>query len=187
MIGVLVSGSGTNLQALLDAELPVAAVAGNKPDAFALERAREAGVAAAAFPLDDFASRELRDTAMASWLEGHGVVLVVCAGYMHLLTPVFLQTFFERIINVHPSLLPAFPGMHAVEEALASGAATTGVTVHHVDEGVDTGPVVEQREVPILEGDTPESLHARIHEVEHDLLPSVARRLIEEIRSAAPR
>ncbi len=187
MIGVLVSGSGTNLQALLDAALPVVAVASNKKGAFALERARAAGVDAESFPIDTYASRAERDSAMADWLRGRGVRFVVCAGYMNLLTPTFLDRFPSNVINVHPSLLPAFPGMRAVEEALAAGVTMTGVTVHYVDEGLDTGPVIEQRDVPVVPGDTPESLHARIHEIEHRLLPEVAGRLVEKLRSAATR
>lgn len=173
MIGVLVSGAGTNLQALLDAGLPVAAVASNVPGARALARAEAAGVPTAVFALEEYPSREERDAAIADWLERRGVTLVVCAGYMHLLTPVFLRRF--AAINVHPSLLPAFPGLHPVEEALAAGVAETGVTVHFLDEGVDTGPVILQEPVPVHAGDTPEILHARIQEAEHRLLPAAAR------------
>ena len=174
MIGVLVSGEGTNLQALLDAGLPVVAVASNRAEARALERAVNAGVAGAAFPLDDDDDREQRDQAMADWLEEQGVRVVVCAGYMHLLTSGFLERFPERIVNVHPSLLPAFPGARAVEEALAAGVKTTGVTVHLVDEGLDTGSVVRQEPVPVEPRAT---LLERIHEVEHRLLPEVVREL----------
>ena len=187
MIGVLVSGSGTNLQALLDAALPVVAVASNRNDAYALERARAAEIDAASFVIDDYASRAERDAAMADWLDARDVRLVVCAGYMHLLTLTFLARFPSSVINVHPSLLPAFPGIRAVEEALTAGMPATGVTVHYVDEGLDTGPVIEQRDVPILASDTPESLHGRIHEVEHRLLPEVAGRLVDKLRSGATR
>lgn len=173
MIGVLVSGTGTNLQALLDAELPVAAVASNNADAPARERAQAAGVANAAFPLDHYADREARDRAMADWLEANGVQLVVCAGYMQLLTSPFLERF--PCLNVHPSLLPAFPGLDAVGQALAAGADETGVTVHFLDEGVDTGPVVVQERISIEPGDTAETLYARIREVEHRLLPEAVR------------
>jgi phosphoribosylglycinamide formyltransferase-1 len=116
---------------------------------------------------------------MASWLAAHGVDLVVCAGYMQLLRPVFLDRFPGRVVNVHPALLPAFPGAHAVEEALAAGARETGASVHLVDEGVDTGPVLRQEPVPVLPGDTIETLHARIRAVEHRILPEVVRELIE--------
>lgn len=175
MIGVLVSGEGTNLQALIDAGLPIAAVASNRPGARALERAERAGIPAAAFPLDRYESRALRDAAMASWLEAHGVRAVVCAGYMHLLTSAFLDRFPRRILNVHPSLLPAFPGARAVDDALAAGVRETGVTVHVVDEGLDTGPVVAQERVAIVAGDTRETLLERLHAVEHRLLPAAVR------------
>jgi phosphoribosylglycinamide formyltransferase-1 len=172
MIGVLVSGNGTNLQALIDAGLPIGAVAANRNDAFALLRAREAGIPAATFSLDCHADRTERDLMMATWLEEHGVELVVLAGYMHLLTPPFLQRFPERIVNVHPSLLPAFRGARAIDEALAAGVETTGVTVHLVDEGLDTGPVLAQEEVLV---EPRETLEARIHVVEHRLLVEVVK------------
>jgi len=174
VIGVLVSGEGTNLQALLDAQLPVVAVASSRDDAPALERATRAGVVVAAFPLPDFADREQRDRTMANWLQEHGVRLVVCAGYMHLLTPVFLERFPDRIVNVHPSLLPDFPGACAIDDALAAGVAITGVTVHLVDEGLDTGAVVRQVPVPV---EPRESLVERIQDAEHRLLPEVVREL----------
>jgi phosphoribosylglycinamide formyltransferase-1 len=170
MIGVLVSGEGSNLQALLDANLPVAAVASSRPGVRALERAADACVPAVAFALDDYPDRAARDAAMADWLEAHGVRLVVCAGYMHLLTSAFLDRFPERIVNVHPSLLPEFPGAHAIDDALAAGVDTTGVTVHLVDEGLDTGAVVRQEPVPV---EPRETLVERIHAVEHRLLPEV--------------
>jgi phosphoribosylglycinamide formyltransferase 1 len=172
MIGVLVSGNGTNLQALIDAGLPVAAVAANRNDAYALLRARDAGIPAATFSLDCHADRTERDLMMATWLEQHGVELVVLAGYMHLLTKPFLQRFPERIVNVHPSLLPAFPGAHAIDEALAAGVETTGVTVHLVDEGLDTGPVLAQEAVAVAPRDT---LDERLHAVEHRLLVEAVR------------
>src|SRR3954451_16455221 len=175
MIGVLVSGNGTNLQALLDAALPVTAVASNRKDAYALIRSREAGIPTATFSLDCHADREERDLVMATWLEEHGVELVVLAGYMHLLTPPFLDRFPNRIVNVHPSLLPAFPGAHAIDEALDAGASTTGVTVHYVDEGLDSGEVIVQEEVAV---EPRETLVERIHEVEHRLLTNAARELI---------
>ena len=173
MIGVLVSGEGSNLQALLDARLPICAVASSRAGARALERAATAGVPAADFELAEYADRAQRDATMANWLQEHGVRFVVCAGYMHLLTPAFLARF--TAINVHPSLLPAFPGTTPIEDALAAGVAETGVTVHFVDEGVDTGPVIAQEAVPILPGDTAQALRERIHEVEHRLLPEAAR------------
>ena len=174
MIGVLVSGRGTNLQALIDAGLPVAAVASNRIDAYALMRARAAGIPTATFALDCHRDREERDLVMATWLERHGVELVVCAGFMQLLMRPFLDRFPGRIVNVHPSLLPAFPGTHAIEEALAAGVETTGVTVHYVDEGIDTGPVIRQEPVPV---EPRETLEERIHGVEHRLLPAVVEEL----------
>ncbi len=174
MIGVLVSGEGTNLQALLDAGLPVVAVASNRAEAPALDRAAAVGVETAAFPLPDFVDREQRDRTMANWLQEQGARLVVCAGYMQLLTPAFLERFPDRIVNVHPSLLPDFPGVRAIDDALAAGVAITGVTVHLVDEGLDTGAIVRQVPVPV---EPRESLVERIHEVEHRVLPEVVREL----------
>ena len=168
MIGVLASGRGTNLQALLDAGLPVVARAPARAPA------RAAGVPTATFSLDCHPDREERDLVMATWLERQGVDLVVLAGYMHLLTTPFLARFPGRIVNVHPSLLPSFPGAHALEDALAAGVAETGVTVHLVDEGLDTGPVLVQEAVPVEPRDT---LEERVHAVEHRLLPEVVREL----------
>jgi phosphoribosylglycinamide formyltransferase-1 len=174
VIGVLVSGEGTNLQALIDAALPIAAVASNRPRVRALERAERAGLATAVFALDDYEDRESRDRAMAGWLEDRGVSLVVCAGYMHLLTAAFLDRFPQRIVNVHPSLLPEFPGTRAIEDAVASGVDRTGVTVHLVDSGIDTGPVLAQEEIPV---EPAETLEERIHAAEHRLLPRIVRDL----------
>src|SRR4051812_7484557 len=174
MIGVLVSGNGTNLQALVDAALPVRAVASNRKDAYALVRAREAGIPTATFSLDCHADRAERDLVMATWLEEHGVELIVLAGYMHLLTKPFLDRFPGAVVNVHPSLLPQFPGTNAIEAALAAGVVTTGVTVHYVDEGVDTGPMIRQEPLPV---EPRETLEERIHEVEHRLLPEVVSEL----------
>jgi phosphoribosylglycinamide formyltransferase 1 len=174
MIGVLVSGSGTNLQALIDDGLPISAVAANRKDAYALVRARDAGIPTATFSLDCHESRAERDLVMATWLEEHGVELVVLAGYMQLLTKAFLIRFPDRIVNVHPSLLPAFPGAHAIRDAIAAGADPTGVTVHYVDDGLDTGPVLAQEPVPLEPRAT---LEQRIHAVEHRLLPRVVREL----------
>ena len=174
MIGVLVSGEGTNLQALIDAGLPVVAVASNKPAIRALERAGAAGIPSRVFALADYPSREERDRAMADWLEEHGVGVVVCAGYMHLLTDVFLDSFPDRIVNVHPSLLPQFPGARAIADALEAGVAETGVTVHVVDAGLDSGPILRQERVEV---EPRETLVERIHAVEHRVLPEVVREL----------
>jgi phosphoribosylglycinamide formyltransferase-1 len=178
VIGVLVSGEGSNLQALIDAQLPVAAVASNRIEAPALGRAERAGIPTAVFELGDYASRDERDVAMADWLSERSVDLVVCAGYMHLLTERFLERFPQRIVNVHPALLPRFPGVHPIHDALAAGACETGATVHFVDDGVDTGPVIRQERVAIEPGDTVESVRARVQAVEHRILPAVVRELI---------
>ncbi|HUK93467.1 MAG TPA: phosphoribosylglycinamide formyltransferase [Gaiellaceae bacterium] len=178
MIGVLVSGEGTNLQALIDAGLPIACVASNTPRVRALERAEAAGIPAEVFPLDDYESREARDEAMADWLQRHGVDLVVCAGYMHLLRPCFLERFPGRVVNTHSAPLPAFPGAHPIEDVLAAGVPETAATVHLVDEGMDTGPVLAAESVPVQAGDDVDSLRARVQEVEHRLLPRVVKELI---------
>ncbi|MGZ8701063.1 MAG: phosphoribosylglycinamide formyltransferase [Gaiellaceae bacterium] len=174
MIGVLVSGEGTNLQALIDAGLPIAAVASNRGDVGALARADAAGIPNRVFELDGYSERAARDREVADWLQLRGVDLVVLAGYMHLLTPVFLDRFPDRIVNVHPSLLPQFPGGRAIADALAAGVATTGVTVHYVDEGLDTGAVIRQEPVAVEPRAT---LVERIHAVEHRILPEVVREL----------
>ena len=177
MIGVLVSGEGTNLQALIDDGLPVAAVASNRRGVRALDRAEATGIPTATFELDEYGSREERDAAMAEWLSAHGVTLVVCAGYMHLLRPTFLERF-ERIVNTHSAPLPDFPGAHPIEDVLAAGVPETAATVHYVDEGVDTGPVIAAEPVPVHQDDTAETLRARVQAVEHRLLPRAVRELI---------
>jgi phosphoribosylglycinamide formyltransferase-1 len=178
-LGVLASGSGTNLQALLDSVHaeghPVVAVASDKPQARALQRAGDAGVATRVFPRADFASREDRDGAIAAWLHEAGVELVVLAGYMQLLTPAFLGAFPQRVINVHPSLLPAFPGMASIAEAFDYGAKVTGVTVHFVDEGVDTGAIILQRALEVGDAADADELHDRLRPLEHALLPDAVR------------
>ena len=177
MIGVLVSGEGTNLQALLDAGLPVVAVASNVAGARALARAEARGVSTATFALDDHPGRDARDRAMADWLEGNGVELVVCAGYMQLLRPSFLERFPQRVVNVHPAPLPDFPGAHPLEDLLAAGAPAAAATVHFVDDGIDTGEVIASETVPVLADDTVDSLRRRVHDAEHRLLPKVVREL----------
>ena len=177
MIGVLVSGEGTNLQALLDARLPVVAVASNTAGALALARAESSGVAATVFALEDYADRDSRDRAMSDWLEEKGVELVVCAGYMQILTSSFLERFPGRVVNVHPAPLPDFPGAHPLEDLLAAGASEAAATVHYVDGGIDTGAVIASEPVPVLAGDTVETLRERVHGVEHRLLPEVVRQL----------
>ena len=175
-VAVLASGSGTNLQAILDrlhgrGAVEVVGVASDKEDAYALERAREAGVATAVFPRDEHPDREARDLAIADWLDELGADLVVLAGYMQLLSGPFIRRFPRRIINVHPALLPAFPGLDAIGQAVAHGVRVTGVTVHFVDEGVDTGPILLQRPVELKYTRPVAELTEEIHAVEHELLP----------------
>jgi phosphoribosylglycinamide formyltransferase-1 len=176
---VLVSGGGTNLQALLDARDDLGAelrvVVSNRADAFALERARRAGVEAMCLSHKDFATREDFDRALRDALLARGVELVVLAGFMRVLTPVFLDAFPDRVINVHPALLPAFPGVDAQAQALAHGVKVTGCTVHLVDAGVDTGPILAQAAVPVRDDDTVETLRARILVEEPRLLPAAVR------------
>ena len=178
MIGVLVSGEGTNLQALIDAGLPIVAVASNHPGVRALERAERAGIATNVFEVEDYPDREARDAAMAGWLAEHGVDLVVCAGYMHLLRRCFLERFPGRVINTHSAPLPEFPGPHPIHDVLAAGVPETAATVHYVDGGVDSGPVIAAERVPVHPGDDEASLRARVQAVEHRLLPRVVRGLI---------
>lgn len=176
-IGVLVSGQGTNLQALIDAGLPIAAVVSSRTGVPALDRAARAGIESAVFAAADFGSREQRDAAMATWLEERGVTLVVCAGFMELLRKPFLGRFPGRIVNTHSAPLPEFPGTRPIEDVLAAGVTETAATVHYVDEGVDTGPVIVAKRVPVYEHDTVETLRARVQAVEHDLLPRIVRSL----------
>jgi phosphoribosylglycinamide formyltransferase-1 len=193
-VAVLASGAGSNLQALLDQVhgsdgIEIVAVASDKPSAPALERARAAGVAAASFPAAEYAGgRSERDRAMADWLLGIGAELVVSAGYMQLLSADFLSAFPGRVINVHPALLPAFPGLDAVGQALAYGVKVFGVTVHFVDQGVDSGPVIMQRAVELPEVREREEVLAVLHSIEHELLPEVVRRFARgEVRLALDR
>jgi phosphoribosylglycinamide formyltransferase-1 len=177
---VLASGEGTNLQAILDElhgqrEVEVVGVGSDKPEATALERARAAGIESASFPIHDYPDREARDLAVADWLDGREVGLVVLAGYMQLLSPAFVRRFPNRMINVHPALLPSFPGLDAIGQALEHGVRVTGVTVHFVDEGVDTGPIIAQRPVAVPPDRDREALEAAIHATEHELLPEVIR------------
>jgi phosphoribosylglycinamide formyltransferase 1 len=180
-VAVLASGTGTNLQALLDQVhgregVEIVAVGSDKPDAQALDRARLAGVPVRVFELSEFGGdRGARDDAMADWLRGLGVDLVVLAGYMQILGPSFLNRFSDAVINVHPALLPAFPGLNAVGQALAYGVKVFGVTVHFVDEGVDSGPVIMQRAVELPDARDEDDVLPVIHELEHQILPEVVR------------
>jgi phosphoribosylglycinamide formyltransferase-1 len=183
-IVVLASGTGTNLQAILDRlhgreGIEVVGVGSDKPGAKALGRARAAGVETAVFPREGYADRAARDAALGDWIESRGADLVVLAGYMQLLSPEFVARFRNRVVNVHPALLPSFPGLDAIGQALDAGVEATGVSVHFVDEGVDTGPVILQREVPIPAGRRREPLEASIHAVEHELYPEAIRMIAQ--------
>jgi phosphoribosylglycinamide formyltransferase 1 len=177
---VLASGTGSNLQAILDRVhgregIEVVGVGSDKPGAPAIERARAASIPAGLFPREDFADREARDAALGDWIEERGADLVVLAGYMQLLGAPFVARFRGRIVNVHPALLPQFPGLDAIGQALAAGVDVTGVTVHFVDEGVDTGPAILQREVPIPADRDRAALELSIHAAEHELYPEAIR------------
>jgi phosphoribosylglycinamide formyltransferase 1 len=180
-VGVLVSGEGSNLQALLDQVhgkegIEVAAVASNRGEARGLERARGAGVETGVFPAGDHPDRAARDAAMADWLDERGVELLVLAGFMEILSPEFIGRFHGRVINVHPSLLPAFPGMRPIEQALDHGVAVMGVTVHYVDEGVDSGPILLQEAFDVIAYHRDiAAVESRVHEIEHRLLPRAVR------------
>jgi phosphoribosylglycinamide formyltransferase-1 len=179
-VGVLASGTGTNLQALIDRAhghdgVEIRAVASDKPDAPALERARSAGIETRVFARASFADRDARDRAIAAWLLERGVELVVLAGYMQLLSGEFLSSFPDRVINVHPALLPAFPGLDAVKQALDYGVSVFGVTIHFVDRGVDSGPVILQRALELPDARDPDAVLERLHPVEHDLLVEAVR------------
>jgi phosphoribosylglycinamide formyltransferase 1 len=195
-VAVLVSGEGSNLQAILDSVhgregIDVVAVGSNRAEARGLERARGAGVETGVFPREEFGDRPARDAVMAEWLDSRGVELVVLAGYMELLSPEFVQHYAGRLINVHPSLLPSFAGLHAIQQAIDYGVRVMGVTVHFVDEGVDTGPIIVQEAFQV----DPYALdvgaiEARVHAIEHELLPRAIRLIASgavSVDPAAPR
>jgi len=178
-VGVLVSGEGSNLQALVDdfpgADIDIVGVVSSRAEARGLERAEEAGIETAVFSLADEPDREKRDDALAAWLEERRVELVVLAGFMELLTPRFIRRFAGRIVNVHPALLPAFPGLGAIEQALEHGVKVAGVTVHFVDEGVDSGPIVLQEAFELPYHRDISAIRQHFHDVEHRLLPRAVR------------
>jgi phosphoribosylglycinamide formyltransferase 1 len=184
-VAVLISGAGSNLQALLDqvhapgGPIEIVAVASSRPDAFGLERAERAGVESAVFAIADHADRAERDRALGDWLETHEVQLVVLAGFMELLGAEFIRRFEGRIINIHPSLLPAFPGVGAIEQAIAYGVRMTGVTVHFVDEGIDSGPILLQEALGLSYPADIAAIEERVHGVEHRLLPRAVRLIAE--------
>ena len=190
-VAVLASGAGTNLQALIDhahgrGGVQLVAVASDKPGASALHRARAAGIPTQTFAVDEFGDRPARDRAIAAWLHERGTELVVLAGYMQLLSAEFLTEFPDRVINVHPSLLPAFPGLGAVRQALDYGVKVFGVTIFFVDGGVDTGPVLLQRAVELPGADDPDEVLARLHEIEHELLVEAVAMLAAGVVSFDP-
>ena len=179
-IAVLASGGGTNLQAILDKlhgsdGIEVVGVVSDRPEAIALERASKAGIDTGKFPAESYPERAERDAAIGDWLEERKVDLVVLAGYMQLLSPQFVERFRNRVINVHPALLPSFPGLDAVQQTLDHGSKVTGVTVHFVDEGVDSGPIIFQRPVQVPPSRDCEELEKEIHAIEHELLPEAIR------------
>ena len=188
-LAVLASGTGTNLQAILDRlhrqpaergpEIEVAGVASDKPAAGALERSMRAGIETAVFTSGEFADRDARDAAMADWIDSRGADLVVLAGYMQLLTAPFVARFANRVVNVHPALLPSFAGLDAIGQALEHGVRVTGVTVHFVDEGVDSGPIILQRTVPVPPDRNRGALEEAIHRTEHAIYPEAIRMIAE--------
>jgi phosphoribosylglycinamide formyltransferase 1 len=193
-VGVLVSGSGTNLQALLDAEERgdlepgvIAVVVSNRPDAAALVRAQEAGKPAVVVDHKAFAAREAFEDKLLAVLYEHGVEVVVLAGFMRVLTAHFLDRWPLRIINTHPSLLPAFPGIDAPAQAIAHGVKVSGVTIHFVDTSLDGGPIIMQVAVAVFPADDATTLHARIQSEEHRILPEVVRRLAAGLYSCKGR
>lgn len=179
-VAVLVSGEGTNLQAILDTVhgregIEVVGVASSRPDARALERARRTGVEAATFPISGYSDRDERDRVLGDWLAERRVNLVVLAGFMEILSGAFIRRFEGRIINVHPSLLPAFPGLDALRRALEHGVKVIGVTVHFVDEGVDSGPIILQEPLELPYPRDVDEVEERVHAIEHRLLPRAIR------------
>ncbi|MEO1751800.1 phosphoribosylglycinamide formyltransferase [Thiofaba sp. EF100] len=183
-IVVLISGHGSNLQALIDAERrgelgggQLVAVFSNRADAFGLERARQAGIPTEVISHKDFPERAAFDAALMARIDTYRPDLVVLAGFMRILTPAFVQHYAGRLINIHPSLLPKYPGMHTHARAIEAGDAEHGATVHFVTEGVDEGPVILQGHVPVRPDDTPETLQQRVHAIEHQIYPEAVRRL----------
>lgn len=184
-IGVLISGNGSNLQALIDAcakkDFPaeITVVISNKESAYGLNRAREHGIAAHIVDHKAYGTREAFDDAMQELLMHHSVEFVCLAGFMRLLSKKFVERWHGKMLNIHPSLLPAFKGTHAVRDALAAGAKKSGCTVHFVVPELDAGPIVLQAEVSVLPGDTEETLHARIHEEEHKIYPAALKKVLK--------
>lgn len=184
-IGVLCSGRGSNLASIIDAvergdiRAEIAVVLADKADAYALTRAREHGIPAVAVVRKSYAEREAFERALLEQLHAHGVTLVVLAGFMRILSPFFVRAYAGRILNIHPALLPSFPGAHAHRDALAYGVKVSGCTVHFVDEGTDSGPIILQAAVPVAEGDTEDSLAARVLKEEHRIFPAAIRLYVD--------
>ncbi|MEW6691442.1 MAG: phosphoribosylglycinamide formyltransferase [Pseudomonadota bacterium] len=185
-IVVLISGHGSNLQALIDAERRnelgggrIVAVFSNRADAFGLERARKAGIPTEVVSHKDFPAREAFDAALMERIDAYRPDLVVLAGFMRILTPAFVHHYAGRLINIHPSLLPKYPGMHTHARALEAGEAEHGATVHFVTEGVDEGPIILQGRVPVMPDDAPETLQQRVHAIEHKIYPEAVRMLCQ--------
>jgi phosphoribosylglycinamide formyltransferase-1 len=187
-LGVLISGRGSNLKAIIDAieqkrlDASIAVVISNRAEAPGLDHARRAGIETLVLNHKNFPSREDYDRALVKALQDRGVALVCLAGFMRLLSPVMVEAFPNRILNIHPSLLPEYPGLHPQRQALDAGARVSGATVHIVNRELDAGPIVMQREVPVLPGDTEAALAARILEVEHVLYPDAIAAVLEQIR-----
>ena len=193
-IGVLASGSGSNLQTLIDllhrdasCEIEISVVISDRKKAYALTRAKKADISSYVVSAQDFPDRRAFDERISELLDAHAVELIVLAGFMKLLQPAFVQKYRNRILNIHPALLPAFPGAHPVADTLAYGAKVSGVTVHFVDEGMDTGPIIAQTSVPVFDDDDEESLHARLQVEEHILYPTVIKWYAENRISVAGR
>ena len=184
-IGVLCSGRGSNLASIIESiergeiRAEISVVIADKSDAYALERAREKGIAAVAVVYRDYTDRADFERALLQELHAHGVTLVVLAGFMRILSPVFVHSYTGRILNIHPALLPSFPGAHAHRDVLAYGVKVSGCTVHFVDEGMDSGPIIMQAAVPVQEGDTEETLAARVLEQEHRIFPASIKLYVE--------
>lgn len=188
-LGVLISGRGSNLKAIIEAieqgrlDASIAIVISNRAEAPGLEHARRAGIETLAISHKDFASREDYDRALVRELRSRGVALVCLAGFMRLLSPVMIEAFPDRILNIHPSLLPRYPGLHPQQQALDAGATVSGATVHFVNAELDAGPIVRQREVPVLPGDTAATLAERILHVEHALYPEAIAAVLDRMRA----
>lgn len=189
ILGVLISGRGSNLKAIIDAvdqkrlDASIAIVISNRADAPGLDHARQAGIETAVISHRAFATREEYDRAVVNELRLRNVALVCLAGFMRLLSPVFVEAFPDRILNIHPSLLPKYPGLHPQQQALDDGATVSGASVHFVNKDLDAGPIVLQRVVPVLPGDTAETLAARILEVEHELYPEAIQQVLDRLAS----